>query len=102
MRLILFFDLPVKTKKERKIYANFRKLLISKGYLMMQYSVYVKLFANRDALKNHISFIKKNVPQEGHIRLAAMTEKQYANMEIIIGGRSRQEEVITDEPMILL
>ena len=55
MRLMLFFDLPVKTKKERRVYANFRKYLISKGYMMIQYSVYVKIFANKVRL-NHVNF----------------------------------------------
>lgn len=29
MRLVLFFDLPMKTKKEVKIYTHFRKYLIN-------------------------------------------------------------------------
>ena len=35
MRLVLFFDLPMKTKKEVKIYTHFRKYLIKNGYMMM-------------------------------------------------------------------
>ena len=31
MRLVLFFDLPMKTKKEVKIYTHFRKYLIKNG-----------------------------------------------------------------------
>ena len=46
VRLILFFDLPMTTKKERKIYANFRKYLIKNGYMMMQFSVYCKIYRN--------------------------------------------------------
>lgn len=42
MRLILFFDLPVTTKKDRKTYAQFRKYLIQNGYMMMQYSYTAK------------------------------------------------------------
>ena len=42
MRLILFFDLPVVSKEDRRIYATFRKYLIKNGYIMMQYSVYYK------------------------------------------------------------
>lgn len=102
MRLIVFFDLPVKTKREVKIYTRFRKLLISNGYMMLQYSVYSKILANRDASKQQINFIKKNCPQKGHVRMMLLTEKQYSRMEIVIGGKSRTEEKITLDPFIHL
>ena len=35
MRLILFFDLPVVSKEDRRIYATFRKYLIKNGYIMI-------------------------------------------------------------------
>lgn len=65
MRLILFFDLPVITKTDRKNYAVFRKYLIKNGYIMMQYSVYCKIFANRDAAVKHASLLQKNLPKKG-------------------------------------
>ena len=34
MRLILFFDLPVVSKEDRRIYATFRKYLIKNGYII--------------------------------------------------------------------
>ena len=102
MRLIVLFDLPVKTKKERKKYIVFRRFLLSKGYLMLQYSVYVKIFQNRDSAINHITIIRKNVPQEGQVRIMMLTEKQFSRMEIIIGGKSKQENLITEDPLIIL
>jgi CRISPR-associated protein Cas2 len=102
MRLIVMFDLPVKTKKEKHRYTEFRKFLISKGYLMLQYSVYVKIFANRDASIDHIKLIKRNVPKEGQIRIMMLTEKQFSRMEVILGGISRQEKTITEESFIIL
>lgn len=102
MRLLVFFDLPVITKKQRKVYADFRKYLIKNGYMMMQYSIYSKIFNNRDALNNHINILNKNVPQEGHLRIMMVTEKQYSKMVIIIGGKSNQEKVLTIDPFVLL
>lgn len=102
MRLLLFFDLPMVTKKERKVYAAFRKYLISKGYIMLQFSVYVRIFANREAVNNHVVMIKKNVPKEGQIRIMSVTEKQFSKMEVILGGKSRQESKITSDPLIIL
>ena len=102
MRLLIFFDLPVVTKKQRKVYADFRKYLIKNGYMMIQYSIYSKIFNNRDSLNNHINILNKNVPQEGHLRIMAVTEKQYSKMIIIIGGKSNQEKVLTIDPFVLL
>lgn len=65
MRLILFFDLPMVTKEDVKIYTSFRKYLIQNGYMMMQYSVYCKIFPNRDAASNHVQKLKSKVPKEG-------------------------------------
>ena len=72
MRLILFFDLPVMTKTDRRNYALFRKYLIQNGYMMMQFSVYCKIFPNREAAVKHVNILKKNIP------------KEMANKEIVI------------------
>lgn len=102
MRLIVFFDLPMKSKKERKIYTDFHKWLIKNGYIMMQYSIYTKIFSNRDACVNHIPIIKRNVPKQGQIRIMMVTEKQYANIEIIVGGESHQELNSTVDAFVAL
>ena len=94
MRLVLMFDLPTVSKKDIKIYNRFRKYLIENGYIMMQYSVYCKIFANREAATQHIKILKRNTPNKGQIRIMLVTEKQYANIEIIVGGKSLQEEVV--------
>jgi CRISPR-associated protein Cas2 len=43
MRLLVMFDLPTGSKRERKSYALFRKFLIKDGYHMDQYSVYSRV-----------------------------------------------------------
>lgn len=60
---------------------------------MMQFSVYCKLFANREAAIKHIDMLRKMVPKEGQIRLMLVTEKQYSKIEIIVGGRDRKSVV---------
>lgn len=35
MRVIVFFDLPTKTKKDRREYTRFRKYLVKGGFVMM-------------------------------------------------------------------
>lgn len=102
VRLLLFYDLPMTSKKERRIYTQFRKYLIENGYLMMQFSVYCKIFANREAAVNHVVVLKKAVPKEGQIRIMLVTEKQYSKIEVIVGGKSKQEEIVTNDSFIKL
>lgn len=102
MRLIVFFDLPMKSKSEVRIYNKFRKWLIKNGYLMMQFSIYSKIFSNRDSCVKHISILKRYVPTQGQIRILMVTEKQYASIEIIVGGISNQEKLTSVEPFVSL
>ncbi|PIC64191.1 CRISPR-associated endonuclease Cas2 [Sporosarcina sp. P13] len=102
MRLLLFFDLPMVTKEERRVYAKFRKYLINNGFSMLQFSVYAKIFPNRTALVQYTQGLKRNMPIKGSIRIMAVTEKQYERMEILVGGKTIQEEVITEETLVIL
>lgn len=38
--ILAMFDLPVVTKKERKVATKFRNDLLDEGFLMIQFSVY--------------------------------------------------------------
>lgn len=65
MRLLLFFDLPMNTKEERRIYGRFRKYLINNGFSMIQFSVYVKIFPNRVSMTQYTQGLKNNLPKIG-------------------------------------
>ena len=49
-----------------------------------------------------MNILKKNVPKEGQIRILVVTEKQYAKIEIIVGGKSLQEATVNAESFIEL
>lgn len=51
MRVIVFFDLPMGSISEKRIYTKFRRFLIKNGFLMIQESVYSKLALNGSAVK---------------------------------------------------
>ena len=46
MRVMVFFDLPTITDKNRHDYRKFRQFLVQEGFIMMQESVYTKLVLN--------------------------------------------------------
>ena len=95
MRVLVLFDLPTSTKKDRKDYAAFRKYLITSGYDMLQFSVYSRITQNHDDAKSHIERLKRNLPKKGSVRVMTVTEKQYNSMLILVGTRTATEEFLT-------
>lgn len=91
MRLLVFFDLPTNTSKERKNYRLFKKFLIQEGYIMQQYSVYSKLLINDKEEKYQINKLKLNKPPAGVVQLLTITEKQFANMQFITGSNTNTD-----------
>lgn len=100
MRIIVMFDLPVVTDKERKIATKFRKFLLDDGYIMMQYSVYSRICKNNDDLFKHINRLKINTPKNGNVRLLQVTENQYNNI-IMFSGTKKVEEDISIENLLI-
>ena len=90
------------TQVERRIYAKFRKHLISDGFIMLQFSVYIKIFPNRDALLQYTDRLTRQLPAKGSIRIMAVTEKKYEKMQVLIVGKSLQEQAVTDDAMVIL
>jgi len=85
MRVIVMFDLPTITVNDGREYRRFRKFLIKSGFIMMQESVYSKLVLNANAAEAIISNVKKNKPPAGIIQLLTVTEKQFSNIELVVG-----------------
>lgn len=102
MRLIVFFDLPVDTAKQRKDYRLFRKFLVKDGYLMLQESVYAKLVVNDGAAGAAVMRLRKHRPPEGLVQVLKVTEKQFATMDCITGNREAYDEVDTMEEFVVL
>ena len=102
MRLIVFFDLPVETAKQRKEYRLFRKYLIKEGYLMLQESVYAKLVTNEANAGAAISRMRKHRPPEGLVQVLKVTERQYETMVFITGSQKVYDEIDTMEEFLVL
>lgn len=80
MWLVVMFDLPVLTKKERKDAALFRKNLEKDGFTMHQFSVYIRFCGSLESAQVHIKRIKSLIPEKGHISILSITDKQYSNV----------------------
>lgn len=102
MRLLVFFDLPVETAKQRREYRLFRKFLIKEGYLMLQESVYAKLVANDGNADGAVHRLRKHRPPAGLVQVLKVTEKQFSTMVYITGNREAYSELDTMEEFVVL
>lgn len=102
MRLIVMFDLPTTTSRDRRNYRLFRKFLIENGYCMMQYSVYSKIVLNRSALNLQKKKLQQHAPPNGYVDLLVVTEKQFTNIETIVGESKRTVQEHSTKRMIEL
>ncbi len=101
MRMLVFFDLPMVTKVEKKAYTQFRRFLLNDGYDMMQFSVYGRILNGVDAEQKHTQRLVHNLPPAGSVRLLTVTEKQFASMQLLVGLPLFQEKKVNAAQMLL-
>lgn len=101
MRLIVFFDLPMVKKKERREYVKFRKYLLKQGFIKNQFSVYSKITLNNTATEAVIRNLRSNLPEKGNIQVLTVSEKQFQNIQYMLG--ERQNEILDNvERLVIL
>lgn len=101
MRLIVFFDLPMVTKTEKRAYVQFRRFLLNDGYDMIQWSVYGRLLNGSDNQDKHLRRLVDNLPPAGSVRCMTVTEKQFAGIRLLVGMPLFQEKKVTASQMLL-
>lgn len=102
MRLLVMFDMPVETKKQRKEYAKFRKALINNGFMMLQYSVYTRYCNNDTDTEKFIKRVMSFKPKYGNVRMIKITENQFEKMILVVGERDEQELNETREQLVVI
>lgn len=100
MRTIVFFDLPNIYSRDKRNYLLFRKFLLTEGFIMLQESVYSKICLNSQQMQYLIDRVRKNAPKKGLIQLLNVTEKQYAQIEYIIGDSDTK--IINNEDRLIV
>ncbi len=82
MWVLVFFDLPTETKKERRDAGLFRKYMLKDGFAMFQFSIYMRHCASRENAIVHINRIKAHIPEKGHVGIMQVTDKQFGDIEL--------------------
>ena len=93
MRLMVFFDLPMLTDKDRREYNRFHKYLLKNGFIMMQKSVYTKLVMNNVTSAVVKQRVRDNVPKDGIVELLEITENQFSKIEYLVG---EEQQLVID------
>jgi CRISPR-associated protein Cas2 len=94
MWVLVLFDLPTETRKERKAAGMFRKKLLDDGFQMFQFSIYLRFCASRENADVHIKRTKFNLPKQGKVCIMQITDKQFGMIELFHG----QKEVAPETP----
>lgn len=102
MRLLVFFDLPTVSKADKKAYVVFRRFLIQNGYDMIQWSVYGRVVNGHDAMQTHLKRLSANLPPDGSVRCLQVSEKQFAQMKLLVGQPKIQEKTVHANQLLLL
>lgn len=97
MWVMVFFDLPTDTKKDRKIYTLFRKKLLQDGFTMFQFSIYLRHCSSRENADVHIRRVKHALPEKGEIGIMCITDKQFGMMEIFRGQKQEAKGPIPQQ-----
>ena len=100
MWLVVVFDLPTNTTQDRKRYRNFRNVLLDDGFIMLQYSVYTRHCGRLINSEVHRKRIHKALPQNGEVRVLALTDKQFGHIEVFYGKLPRAIEQAPEQVML--
>ena len=100
MYVMVFFDLSTKTATQRKIANKFRNMLLDIGFFRMQLSIYIRACAS-EKTESVVRKVKAFLPEEGHVRLLQVTEKQYARIELLVGSKQKTEECSSKQTILL-
>jgi CRISPR-associated protein Cas2 len=90
MWVFVLFDLPTETATERKTAATFRKNLIKDGFVMFNYSVYIRHCPSSENATVHKRRVKAILPPKGSVTILQLTDKQYGDMELFASAKPKK------------
>lgn len=91
MWMMVLFDLPVGTKRERRAATRFRNFLLDQGFEMSQFSVYMRFCAGKEQTEAYTKRVEKAVPKTGRVHVIYFTDRQYENI-VCFDGRKREPD----------
>ena len=93
MWLQVIFDLPTNTSKHRRVASKFRAFLLDTGFEMFQYSVYMRVCADKQVASKIKEKIRYGIPEYGKVSILTFTDKQFENMEHFYHEKAKFNEL---------
>ena len=100
MWVVVLFDLPTQTKKQRRRAGNFRKYLLDGGFSMLQYSVYQKFAISPAAAQSEGAYVERGLPKTGKVRVLFFTTKQWRMSKVYDAGLTQDAEKTPDQLLL--
>lgn len=97
MWLFVMYDLPTETKTDRKNAARFRKDMLTDGFSMFQFSMYLRHCSSRENADVHLKRVKKKLPSKGSVGILCITDRQFGMMEIYRGREAMERPETTQQ-----
>lgn len=101
MWMMVLYDLPVVDHRDRKQAKIFHDYLLDEGFMMAQYSVYLKFLDGSEAAEVQKNRIERELPEGGKVDILCFTDKQYENI-VRYQRRARQKKNQNPEQLLLL
>ncbi|AZP04618.1 CRISPR-associated endonuclease Cas2 [Jeotgalibaca ciconiae] len=101
MLLLVCFDLPRETQRERKQANKYKKRLIELGFTMKQYSLYEREIRQQSTRKKVIETLRKELPDVGAITLYLLPDEVHDGQITILGERAINRTIRNPKLIIL-
>lgn len=92
MWIICMFDIPVRTRTEMRKATRFRNLLLDNGFVMKQFSVYIKPVKSLSVGQTTTKKLSKFIPDNSSVSFIYITDKQYLMTENYLGKNFEENE----------
>lgn len=92
MWMLVTFDLPVETKRQRAAATRFRNALLDHGFEMNQFSNYMRFCNGKEHFDAYVRKIEAILPPWGNIYVFQFTDRQYENIVRFSDQRRRRQQ----------
>lgn len=97
MWILVTFDLPVETRKQRAAATKFRLFLLDLGFEMSQLSNYLRFCNGKEQFETQLRKIERNLPPSGEVYVFQFTDRQYENIVRFSDQRRRRRQKNPDQ-----
>lgn len=81
MWLVVFYDLPVLTREQRREASRFHRFLEDQGFDRLHYSVYLRFCGSAERIETFERRVRSHLPEWGNVCALRLTDRQFSGMK---------------------